>query len=169
MQNEGRKAGTTNLNLEARGGKKKSTPEKCLVPRSGNGRQRNGVQPETIGEVVSGPECLADSCWQPMPRRGATKSLIDSFSSKLGSPLRIDDEKNLSIAMLRTGDVRFERYHKMPAQRWQHRVLRFLKVIASHTEKGRVFGIVSFGWGDPEYVIRKLAHDFPVPFNTDLC
>ena len=33
-------------------------------------RQRSGIQLKTIGEVDSGPECLAESCWHPMPQEG---------------------------------------------------------------------------------------------------
>ena len=32
-----------------------------MVPRSGRGHQRNGIQLETIGEIGSGSDCLAES------------------------------------------------------------------------------------------------------------
>ena len=41
-----------------------------MVPRLGSRRQRNWLHLETVGEVGSGPECLEESCWRPMPQRG---------------------------------------------------------------------------------------------------
>ena len=43
---------------------------KHVAPRSGS---RNWIQLETVGEIGSGPECLAVSCWWP---DWATKALI---------------------------------------------------------------------------------------------
>ena len=63
----GRQHYTTRLNLEPIGEKEKRATEKDVAPRSGSRRQRKRIQLDTIGEVGSGPECFAESCWPPMP------------------------------------------------------------------------------------------------------
>ena len=68
----------TSLNLESRGEKEKRTTEKHMVPQSASRRQINWLHLDAVGEIGSGPDWLAVSCWRPMPQEGRRRlSVVD--------------------------------------------------------------------------------------------
>ena len=87
----GRRHYTTSLNLEPRGEKETRTTEKHVAPRSGSRRQRNWIQRGTIGEIGPGPECLAESCWRPVPHEGRRRLwlLVDLLIDELTLQIRV--------------------------------------------------------------------------------
>ena len=55
------------LTRNSEGKKERGMAEKYVAQWSETRHQRNWIQLETVWEIDSGPECLVESCWRPVP------------------------------------------------------------------------------------------------------